>query len=125
MGYKVSTALIHGGSAAASSVYELGKLHAEERGATAFAAAPLELIKNIAKLGLGNLPVVSHQFFSERFVEKYNEAQEQSGELRNRQRTAQNNLEQQMANVFKRGWIDEPAHAVPLSDLRDGDGLLH
>ena len=110
MGYKVSTALIHGGSAAASSVYELGKLHAEERGATAFAAAPLELIKNISKLGLGNLPVVSHQFFSERFVEKYNEAQEQSGELRNRQRTAQNNLEQQMAKVFKRGWIDEAAH---------------
>lgn len=109
MGYKVSTAVIHGVSAGASSLYELGKMNLEEIGPMSFAAAPLELTKNIAKLGLGNLPPIARRFFANdsNFMKMYNEVQEQSGEMRNRQRNLQKDFGFQMQKILQKNIVDD------------------
>lgn len=110
MGWKVSTALIHGGSAAGASVYEVGKMHLSEKGPKAFALAPLELAKNIRELGLGQfLPNEAKRFFSSdtKMWETIDEVMAESQELPNRIRTNQKDFGLQLEKVFNKNFADD------------------
>jgi hypothetical protein len=110
MGYKVSTALIHGGSAAAASLYEMGKMHLEEKGPKAFVLAPAELIKNIKALGLDQfLPEETRRFFSSssNVLSTYEEVMSKSRELPNRQRALQKDFGFQLGKLVNKDMMDD------------------
>lgn len=102
MGWRVSTAAIHGGSAAAASAYEIG---------------PLQLIKNMKDLGMGQfLPDAARRFFAnEEQMKSLSEwALVNSPELRNRQRSMQRDFGAQMSKVVSQGFVDDAARVRAL-----------
>lgn len=102
MGWRVSTAAIHGGSAAAASAYEIG---------------PLQLIKNMKDLGMGQfLPDAARRFFAnEEQMKSLSEwALANSPELRNRQRSMQRDFGAQMSKVVSQGFVDDAARVRAL-----------
>lgn len=110
MGWKVSTALIHGGSAGAATIYELGKMHLAEKGPKSFALAPMELARNMKQLGLGQfLPNEAKRFFSSntQMWETINEVMAESQELPNRVRTIQKDFGFQLEKVFNKNYWDD------------------
>lgn len=115
MGWKASTALIHGGSAAASSVYEGFKLHMPtENAAKSMVLAPARLVQNIYDLGLGQfLPRAAQRFFGSQtnMFDTFNFVFEHSGEMRNRQRSLQKDFGFQLDKVTNSSLIDDAAKA--------------
>lgn len=113
MGWKASTALIHGGSAAASSVYEGFKLHMPtENAAKAMVLAPARLVQNIYDLGLGQfLPQAAQRFFGSQtnMFDTFNFVFENSGEMRNRQRSLQKDFGFQLDKITNSSLIDDAA----------------
>jgi hypothetical protein len=112
MGYKFSTALIHGGSAGAASLYELGKMHLEDKGPKSFVLAPAELIKNIKALGLDQfLPEEARRFFSSssNVLSTYEEVMSKSRELPNRQRALQKDFGFQLNKLVNKNMMDDVA----------------
>lgn len=113
MGWKASTALIHGGSAAASSVYEGFKLHMPtENAAKSIVLAPARLVKNIADLGLGQfLPDAARRFFGSQSAvfDGIDFVLENSGEMRNRQRSLQKDFGFQLDKVTNANLLDDAA----------------
>lgn len=117
MGWKASTALIHGGSAGASSVYELGKMDMGSTGGAAaksFISAPVDLVKNIYNLGLGQfLPDASRRFFGSQstIFDGIDFVQANSGEMRNRQRSLQKDFGFQLEKIVNKSVMDDAAQA--------------
>jgi hypothetical protein len=114
MGYKASTALIHGGSAGFASLYEIGKMHLAEKGAKSFVLAPAELIKNMRELGLGQfLPEEARRMFSSdtKMLEVMNEVMSESLELPNRVRSLQKDFGYQLSKIVNKNIIDDAAQA--------------
>lgn len=113
MGWKASTALIHGGSAGASSAYEMFKLHLpDENVAKAGVLAPARLVKEIANLGLGQfLPDAARRFFSSQssVFDGIDFIQQNSGEMRNRQRNLQKDFGFQLDKITNSSLIDDAA----------------
>jgi hypothetical protein len=113
MGWKVSTALIHGGSAGASSVYELGKMDMGAGGGSAtksFITAPVDLVKNMKALGLGQfLPDASRRFFGSQsnMFDAIDFVQANSGEMRNRQRSLQKDFGFQLDKIINKDIVDD------------------
>ena len=114
MGYKASTAFIHGGSAGFASLYEIGKMHLAEKGAKSFVLAPAELIKNMRELGLGQfLPEETRRMFSSesQMFETMNEVMSESLELPNRVRSLQKDFGYQLNKIVNKNIIDDAAQA--------------
>jgi hypothetical protein len=113
MGWKASTALIHGGSAGMSSVYEAFKLHMpEENAGKALVLAPVRLVQNIKDLGLGQfLPQSAQRFFGSQtnMFDTLNFVYENSGEMRNRQRSLQKDFGFQLNKITNSSTIDDLA----------------
>ncbi len=113
MGWKASTALIHGGSAAASSAYENFKLNMPtENAAKAGVLAPARLVKDIYDLGLGQfLPQAAQRFFGSQtaMFDAFNFVFENSGEMRNRQRSLQKDFGFQLDKITNSSLIDDAA----------------
>lgn len=98
MGFKVSTAVIHGGSALSSSIYEVG--------ATPF-------VKAVKELGLGQfLPQTIRRMYANdaQMVEMIRWANEMSPELRNRQRAMSKDFNYQLDQVVSKNLIDDAAN---------------
>lgn len=118
MGYKASTALIHGGSAGASSMYESFKLHMpEENVGKAAVLAPVRLVNDIRKLGLGQfLPEASRRFFGSQsnMFAMTDFVLENSGEMRNRQRSLQKDFGYQLEKITNSNIMDDAARVRAL-----------
>ena len=114
MGYKASTATIHGVSAGFASLYEIGKMYLAEKGAKSFVLAPAELIKNMRELGLGQfLPEEARRMFSSdtKMLETMNEVMSESLELPNRVRALQKDFGYQLNKIVNKNIIDDVAQA--------------
>ncbi len=114
MGWKASTALIHGGSAGASSIYELGKMDMDTTGKTGtpFVTAPARLVQEISRLGLGQfLPNATRRFFGSQsnMFDAIDFVQQNSGEMRNRQRSLQKDFGFQLDKITNSALIDDAA----------------
>lgn len=95
MGYKVSTAAIHGMSALSTSLYEVG---------------PLRFAKEVQKLGLGQfLPDAARRMFSnpDKIFETVDFVYKNSPEIRNRQRGISRDFGHQMDKLVKENVGDD------------------
>lgn len=104
MGYKVTTALIHGGSALVSSAYEMGGIH--------------HLAAQMKELGIAQaLPDVSRRFFANpaETFKQIDWALETFPELRNRQRAIGRDMQAQLANIVSKGFVDDVARMRSLN----------
>lgn len=95
MGYKLSTAVIHGLSAGVSSVYEVG---------------PMALAKNFKNLGIAQvMPNVARKFFAneKEMWKQVDWALETFPELRNRMQDIGRDMHAQISNIASRRFMDD------------------
>jgi hypothetical protein len=114
MGWKVSTALIHGGSAGASSLYELGKMDLDTTGRAgmSFIGAPAALVKNMKDLGLGQfLPDATRRLFGSQsnMFNTIDFVMDNSGEMRNRQKALAKDFGYELNKIMNTNLLDDAA----------------